>query len=243
MVTGPNAAGKSNIGRCLDVARAVLAAHDDPEAERLDLYQDADYEGAMEYSIRLSIELDQSWEQDLIRTYVRASYITSRPNLDPLMVKSFEESADWLEQDSFAPLLSGSLIIRRRRAARPWTAAWEFTDGDAGTTWHAVLAADEGMHQLRPGTAEHPTQSGSGMSFADWLMKTKPQDENLLDFRAAIQKTEQPVTFSVNTGSSHPGRIPSSTRELGLQLELSPEDRMFSFDPDHEADSSGAASS
>src|ERR1022692_2095584 len=41
VVTGPNAAGKSNIGRCLDVARAVLAAHDDPEAERLDLYRDA----------------------------------------------------------------------------------------------------------------------------------------------------------------------------------------------------------
>ena len=41
VVTGPNAAGKSNIGRCLDVARAVLAAHDDPEAEQLELYQDA----------------------------------------------------------------------------------------------------------------------------------------------------------------------------------------------------------
>ena len=32
VVTGPNAAGKSNIGRCLDLARAVLAAHGSPEA-------------------------------------------------------------------------------------------------------------------------------------------------------------------------------------------------------------------
>ena len=44
VVTGPNGAGKSNIGRCLDVARAVLAAPGSPEAERLDLYQDAGFE-------------------------------------------------------------------------------------------------------------------------------------------------------------------------------------------------------
>ena len=82
VVTGPNAAGKSNIGRCLDVARAVLAAHDDPEAERLDLYQDAGYEDAPEFTIKLGIDLDQAWEQDLVRTYVRASYVASRANLD-----------------------------------------------------------------------------------------------------------------------------------------------------------------
>jgi hypothetical protein len=69
VVTGPNAAGKSNIGRCLDVARAVLAAHDDPEAERLDLYQDAGYEDAPGFTIKLGIELDQAWEQDL--RYIR----------------------------------------------------------------------------------------------------------------------------------------------------------------------------
>ena len=34
------------------------------------------------------------------------------------------------------------------------------------------------------------------MFFADWLMETKPQDENILDFRAAMRITGQPVTFS-----------------------------------------------
>ena len=72
VVTGPNGAGKSNIGRCLDVARAVLAAHDDPESERLELYQDAGYEDDPEFTIKLGIDLDQPWEQDLVRTYVRA---------------------------------------------------------------------------------------------------------------------------------------------------------------------------
>ena len=116
VVTGPNAAGKSNIGRCLDVARAVLAAHDDPEAERLDLYQGAGYEDAPEFTIKLDMDLDQAWEQDLVRTYVRASYVASKANLGSLMMESFEEAVDWLVGDSLAPLMSGLLVIRYRGA-------------------------------------------------------------------------------------------------------------------------------
>lgn len=114
VVTGPNAAGKSNIGRCLDVARAVLAAHGTPEADRLDLYQDAGFEGATEFMISLGIELDQPWERDLIQTYVRASYVSSRTNPDPQVVRDFEDSADWLDYDSLVPLYSGLLVIRYR---------------------------------------------------------------------------------------------------------------------------------
>ena len=230
VVTGPNAAGKSNIGRCLDVARAVLAAHDDPEAERLDLYQGAGYEDAPEFTIKLDMDLDQAWEQDLVRTYVRASYVASKANLGSLMMESFEEAVDWLVGDSLAPLMSGLLVIRYRGAvARPWSAAWQFTDDEAGSTWHAVLVGDDGIQQLRPGTAEHPAQAGGAAFFADWLMKTKPQDENLLDFRAAMQITEQPVTFSASTGAHPASSIPASIREIGLQLGLAPEGQMFSF--------------
>jgi hypothetical protein len=60
-------------------------------------------------------------------------------------------------------------------------------------------------------------------------MKTKPQGENLLDFRAAVQVAEQPVTFSASTGTHQASYIPASIRELGLQLGLAPEGRMFSF--------------
>ena len=144
--------------------------------------------------------------------------------------RSFEESADWLLRDSLTPLMSGFLVIRYRRlAARPWSAAWQFTDDKAGTTWHAALVGDDGIQQLRPGPAEHPAQADGAAFFADWLMKTKPQDENLLDFRAAMQITEQPVTFSASSGTHQASSIPASIREIGLQLGVAPEGQMFSF--------------
>lgn len=230
VVTGPNAAGKSNIGRCLDVARAVLAAQDDPEAERLDLYQDAGYEDAPEFTIRLGIDLDQAWEKDLVWTYVRASFLASKPYQDSLIAQSFEESGTWLSRDSLGPLMSGLLVIRyHQAAARPWSADWQFADEKAGTTWHAVLVGDDGIQQLRPGTAEHPAQTGNAVFFADWLTKTEPNDENLLDFRTAMQITEQPVTFSASAGAHQAGSIPASIRELGQQLGLAAEGQMFSF--------------
>jgi hypothetical protein len=230
VVTGPNGAGKSNIGRCLDIARAVLAAHDDPESERLDLYHDAGYEGASEFTVMLGIDLDQPWEQDLVRTYVRSTYVASKSGQDPGVVKSFEESADWLGQRSLAPLMSGLLVIRYHgAAARPWAAAWQFTDDKTGTTWHSVLVGDDGIQQLRPGTAEHPSRTGGAMFFGDWLMGTKPQDKTLLDFQAAMQVTDQAVTFSASTGTNTARDIPASIRELGLQLGLPPEGRVFSF--------------
>jgi len=105
VVTGPNAAGKSNLGRCLDVARAVLAAHGHPEAERLDLYQDAGYEGATAFTIRLDIELDQDWEQKLIRTYTWACFATSPASRAARAAEELDAVfPDWLEEDSLVPL-------------------------------------------------------------------------------------------------------------------------------------------
>lgn len=230
VVTGPNAAGKSNLGRCLDVARAVLAAHGDPEAERLDLYQDAGYEGATEFTIKLDVELDQDWEQNLIWAYVCSCFAMSLGNQDAGKAEELEASVTaWLDEDSLAPLLSGSLVIEHRPdAVRPWAAAWEFKD--AGTAWHAVLAGSEGLHQLRPGTAGLPAQPAGAGSFTDWLMETKPQDKNVLDFRKAMQNIEQPVTFTVSTLTGQSGWVPATLRALGSHLGLNPDGRTFSFD-------------
>lgn len=139
VVTGPNGAGKSNLARSLDVARAVLASYDDPESERLDLYREAGFEGATEFTVKLDMALDQPWEQDLVRTHVRAAYLTAELGRPPEAANSLEETVDWLVADSLAPLLTGTLVIRyRATAVRPWAAYWEFWDEDSGATWHAV---------------------------------------------------------------------------------------------------------
>jgi energy-coupling factor transporter ATP-binding protein EcfA2 len=229
VITGPNGAGKSNLARSLDVARAVLAPHDHPESGRLDLYREAGFEGAAEFTVKLDVVLDQPWEQDLVRTYVRAAYLTSGPDQSPQTAESFEESVNWLVADSLIPLVAGTLVVRyRSTAARPWAAYWEFSDEDSGATWHAVLVDDQGIDQLRPEEAGKPEQAGGGVRFADWLMQSKPQDAAELDFRVAMRTAkEQPVNFSV--GPSQANRIPASVRELALGLEIASHDRSFSF--------------
>lgn len=218
VITGPNGAGKSNLARSLDVARAVLAPHDHPDSGRLDLYREAGFEGATEFTIKLEMVLNQSWEQDLVRTHVQAAYLTSGLDQSPQTADSLEKSVDWLVADSLIPLIAGTLVIRyRATAARPWAAYWEFSDEDSGATWHVVLADDQGIDQLRPGEAGEPERASGGMRFVDWLMQAKPQDATELDFRVAMRiATEQPVNFSV--GSSQSGRIPGSVRELALGL-------------------------
>lgn len=229
VITGPNGAGKSNLARSLDVARAVLAPHDHPESGRLDLYREAGFDGAAEFTVKVDMVLDQPWEHDLVRTYVQAAYLTSGPGPSQQVADSFEDSLDWLVADSLAPLMAGTLIVRyRATAARPWAAYWEFSDEASGVTWHAVLVDDQGIDQLRPGEAAEPEQAAGGMGFADWLMKAKPQDAAELDFRVAMRiAKEQPVVFSV--GSSQAGRIPASVRKLAIMLGIAPGDRSFSF--------------
>ena len=229
VITGPNGAGKSNLARSLDVARAVLAPHDHPESGRLDLYREAGFEGATEFTVKLDMVLDQPWEQDLVRTHVQATYLTSGPGQSPQTAGSFEESLGWLVADSLISLMTGTLIIRyRATAARPWAAYWEFSDEDSGATWHAVLVDNQGIDQLRPGEAGKPEQAGGGRRFADWLMQAKPQNAAEMDFRVAMRTArEQPVIFSV--GSSQADRIPAKVRELALGLGFAPGDRSFSF--------------
>jgi energy-coupling factor transporter ATP-binding protein EcfA2 len=228
VVTGPNGSGKSNLGRCLDLARAAIGrAGGDPAADRLDVYDDAGYEGAGSFTVRVGIELDQGWERHLVWAFVCSGFASG------IGVTADAASADdldatvraWLVKESLAPLWSGSLVIHHRAgAARPWSAAWEF--GHTGKLWHVVLAG-EGPYQLRPGKAEFPGQARGSGSFRDWLLASKPQDELSMDFRVAMQEAGQPITFSAGSAGD---RVPESMRELGSALGADPADHSFGFD-------------
>ena len=226
VLTGPNGAGKSNIARSLDLARAVLAPHDDSESERLDLYQDAGFEGATDFTVKLDIDLDQPWEQDLVRLYGHAVYDTHRAGNNP--DERLEADANDMAADSFSPLLSGTLVIRRRSGTvRPWSADWEFSHESMEWTWHAVLVGDDGIDQLRPGEAGTSGQVSGGIGFDGWLADGKPETGDLLDFRSAMRSMDRSVDFSARAGQVD--RIPVSARELASLLGLEPQNRSFSF--------------
>jgi recombinational DNA repair ATPase RecF len=73
VITGPNGAGKTNLGSCLDVVRALLAGHGTPESERLDRYEDAGFEGADGFEIRIGADLDQPYEKELVSRHLTCS--------------------------------------------------------------------------------------------------------------------------------------------------------------------------
>jgi energy-coupling factor transporter ATP-binding protein EcfA2 len=232
VVTGPNGAGKSSLGRCLDVARAVVAsATGGPAAAQLDLYQEAGYEGADSYAVRLGLDLDQPWERGLIFSYVRACYasetVTNAPG-DPSYEDQENTVTAWLMPGSLEPLWSGTLVIRYQAAMpRKWSAAWEFTQ--AGDSWHAALAG-EANHQLRPGRFGDRAPAASAQPFKGWLLDSKPSDKNELDFRAALLSHAATINFSVRAVTDHQALMPASIRELAAGLGLEHENRGFSFD-------------
>jgi hypothetical protein len=246
VVTGPNGAGKSNLGRCLDLARAVVATTgSDPLGERLDLYADAGYEGVGDFVVRLGMDLDGEWERALVWQFVCACFATS--GVGSAAPEQLEEMAsNGLERNSLAPLLSGTLtVIHNARAARPWRAVWEFTH--AGGAWHAVVAGDDGMYQLRPGRAER-TPRGGDKNFGRWMWRAaEGGDDNFqhprfgplpdpdfgpfpgLDFGAALDQNANPVDFSVDTSPGGEGETLESVIVLSSMLGIDPAVGIFGF--------------
>ncbi|HET7017537.1 MAG TPA: hypothetical protein VFI65_26680 [Streptosporangiaceae bacterium] len=223
VVTGPNGAGKSNLGRCLELARAVVGrVSRDPVAERLAVYEDAGYEGAGSFMVRLGAELDQDWERELVWAFVCACFATVFPPQTGADARSAEELDEvvraWLAADSLAPLWSASLVIRYDRAAsQPWFAAWEFAD--LGKPWHAGLAG-QAIQQLKPGPANASSEEDRWPDFTRWLMRSKPQDGLSLDFRVAMEHEGGPVPFAVQPVANRGERTPESVRRLGSMLEM-----------------------
>ena len=219
VITGPNSAGKTNLGACLDLARAVIGrAAGEPAAERLALYENAGHDGAASFWVALNLDLDQAWERRRVWAFLCAAYACAARS-EPDAPSADENDGlvrEWLAEDSLAPLWSGRLLVRYESATvPPWFAAWEFSH--AGGTWHVVLEGD-GSGQLRRGPADHLARPAGAGSVKEWLLDSKPQPEARLDFGVALERMSQPVAFSVQSLTGGPGRVPASLRELAPDL-------------------------
>ncbi len=109
-----------------------------PLLERVDplgLYEEAGRNGADAFTVSLEMELDQPWEQELVRLFVEAAFsraaIEGMANRDAVVQKYWQSVAELrVETDSIRPLLQGTLQVAfaARRQSR-WWAAWNFHHG------------------------------------------------------------------------------------------------------------------
>jgi hypothetical protein len=233
VVTGPNAVGKSNLGRIIDVIRLVVASHAGSDrGSQLDVYARAPRHGVRRFRLTMSIELDQPWEQELVATFIRAAYASSAADLPARNSPAGTISAELRDRDarrrldpeSLKLLLQGSLAITYDGGAQPrWQASWHHSaTGDlfdsAKPVWYM------GLRSGGPVIRENESVPAPPLSLAEAWRRVFPDDQigaralgPKLDFMRIFNEIEQPIDLRV--GSDMDGLpLLDSVRDLHLLL-------------------------
>ncbi|MFF3588361.1 AAA family ATPase [Streptomyces sp. NPDC002387] len=246
VVTGPNAVGKSNLGRIIDVARLAVSSHAGSERQnRLDVYTRAPRHGARRFRLTMGIEMDQPWEQELVALFVRAAYASSAANL-PTAADAMAVSPELRDRDArqrLAPesvhlLLRGFLVVDYDEGAQPrWRASWQHSStGDLFELDKPVWIMD-----LRSGG---PVRRATGDVMASTVSLTEAwrrvfPDEQIdtrtpgpnLDFMRILAEIEQPISLQIGVKSDGLPLL-DSVRDLYILLGWNTEDahlRQISF--------------
>ncbi|QUW78508.1 AAA family ATPase [Streptomyces mirabilis] len=215
VVTGPNAAGKSNLGQVLSAVSAFLGRYRDSEQrDLLALYEQAGHHGASAFTLTVSFELDQPWEQDLVTTFVKASYISIAAQKHDGMGPSTEELEQAAETsistDSVAALFHGTLRLDfDSHQHTGWSCAWQFNHGE--DTYHIQLDGPW-REQLRPGAAQ-----GWKTTAMERVLTPEPE---LVEFEALLDGLDQPVMFNVPTLNDGSSPRPVSMTALAQAMQL-----------------------
>ena len=248
IVTGPNGVGKSNLGRCLDLACSVVEfyARDNPGADRTVAFQSAGYWGAETFEVAVSLVLDQPWEHELVLAFVRAAFVYgATPNgtdgATPASLELFVRT--FLDEKTVSVMNEGTLRVRfDRRRSMPWYVAWEFGSGDQ--VWDFVLIgkiADRvTRHRDDNSTVLVGTSSTFTQAFYRAASSTAPikaltslagiDTSRSIDFTQALPASDERMSFEVPTPSNALGREADCRRELLAQLGASDdENRIISF--------------
>jgi len=131
VVVGPNGAGKSNLVRILDLVTNALEWSDGNAARaeaELSRYATSRRQGATGhgFSVRVGVELDQSWERHLIVSFVRAAAISA------VLALTSDEARDGeirqeITEDSLQAFFRGKLAITfDARPGGGWEVGYEF---------------------------------------------------------------------------------------------------------------------
>ncbi|MGV9954449.1 hypothetical protein ACWDU0_21505, partial [Streptomyces cellulosae] len=233
VVTGPNAVGKSNLGRIIDVVRLVVSSHAGSEhRNRLDLYARAPRHGARRFRLIMGIEMDQPWEQEFIATFVRAAYASSaadlptspgtRATISP--ERRDQDARRRLDPETMHLLLRGFLVVSYDEGAQPrWRASWHHAaTGDLYESVEPVWIMDlrSGGPVMRA-TEDVPAQPVSLAQawrrvFPDDQIGTRTQDPKL-DFMKIFKDIKNPI--GLGTGVKSDGLpLLDSVRDLYMLL-------------------------
>lgn len=241
VVTGPNAAGKSNLCQVLSAVSAFLSRHRAPEQrELLSLFEQAGHNEAHAFTLTVSFELDQPWERDLVTAFVKASYIgigSRNAGAEGPTTEDFEQGAEAsITVDSVAALFHGTLRLDFDSHRQPgWSCAWQFNHGKG--IFHIQL---EGpcQQQLRTGAAQGWKTAAVGQvtTLHEMLAPSPasaggpPPAPALVDFPTVLEDGfEHPIAFNVPTLNDGSGPRPASLTALAKSLGLT-EQHSVSFD-------------
>jgi hypothetical protein len=235
IITGPNGVGKSNVGRCLELARAALAnATGNREGLALELFANAGHNGASAFRVSLAFEFDQEWERDLVLTYVRAAYACGGL-LNDREVGRQATTLDLLGRsritsETLKPFWSGTLLIAFDAALRTsFYAAWEFVYLDQ--PYHLVLAG-HGAGQLSYGRADirqplSPSNSNLTVALTSSIHPINVDDpleadpcRPPLDLSNTLPTADHAITTHINASTDAGSPIPQSLRDLGRLLRI-----------------------
>jgi hypothetical protein len=240
VITGPNGVGKTNVGRCLDLASTVLAQlRGFAESRNLDLFQSAGHEGASKFRVALGLTFDQHWERQLILSYVRAAFACGGLP-DDAEVGRTAAALDLLgrariTEQSLLPLWTGTYHIDYDAGMRnPWFAAWEFSG--AGRTCHLILVG-QGSGHLRGGSADRNAPPiGTNMNITMALsssiarLNVDSADEldptrQPLDLSNTLPGPGQAIATHISASAGGSASIPESLAELGAGLGIAEVDQ------------------
>ncbi|MFJ5656390.1 TOPRIM nucleotidyl transferase/hydrolase domain-containing protein [Streptomyces microflavus] len=223
VVTGPNAVGKSNLGRIVDVARLAVASHAGSAVQdRLDLYARAPRHGARSFRLTLDIEMDQPWEQELVATFICAAYASNRDGrlahsrLHPALRE--QDARQRLVPESAHLLLRGSLTVDYDEGSQPrWRASWRHS-ADNLSAWDIDLFGGNTVSLVTGET------TGNKLNLLSAWIRVFPDDEinpgtkgPKLDFMKIFKSLNHPIVLQTqihDTGAP----ILNSIRDLHTLL-------------------------
>lgn len=165
VVVGPNASGKTNVLRTLEVARTVVRFHDVKEqsrgllAERLgDLVRFALHGpvSASEASkVRVRVAFTSPAEQGMLVAFIQAIVFAALfdgqvPN-EQTIAELEEWAANQITADQLASLFRGAILISHTGVlGLPWRLAYEFTYAGTPFIWHLDTPLPNRAHVIEP---------------------------------------------------------------------------------------------